>query len=496
MMADEKAKAKKQKKTRVSSGPQSSLITRFKNWLIDSYNGLFKIVIQPQLPKPRTIGLLTLAFLVGMIWAYGVAPARFYNGSPSQMSAGGRDQWVKLVAGSYTAGLYSDQQTLLLLQQIENPAGTVNRLIGTETGQVQVSLQEILPLAQQAGAGRSAPSSGNIISSILTFVLAIIAFVLFINIFALLWGLIIGGYVERFLARFKEETEDDRKAKKAIEGIRQRKALEEQMKQEASLDAASPLGPPIMQRVSPYQKGRAFDDSFAIEDANDMFLGECGATIAKTIGDNELAAIEIWLFDKEDFVRTLTKLFVSQHIYNDPVARAELESKVDDPANDIVLAQPGAVIILETGQLRMQAKIAELVYGSGPLPPNSYFESLNIRMEAWQKSGTTAAMPAPVGGGYAPPPPPPAPAGLPSLDTYEIGPPPSMPSGMSAPQAAPPPSMPTYNPNPTQPSAPYGGGVQPLTPPPLRQQPPPPPPRTSNDDDPFGGTGDFTPIGG
>ena len=66
--------------------------------------------------------------------------------------------------------------------------------------------------------------------------------------------------------------------------------------------------------------GRAYDDSFSIEDANkdDEFLGECGATISETIGAGEpekVTAIEIWLFDKEDFVRTLTTVFVSEHAY-------------------------------------------------------------------------------------------------------------------------------------------------------------------------------------
>jgi hypothetical protein len=70
------------------------------------------------------------------------------------------------------------------------------------------------------------------------------------------------------------------------------------------------LGEPVTRKMSVFLMGRGqYDDSFEIEDQNDMFLGECGAAIAETIGEGsptKVAAIEVWLFDKDDFVRTLT----------------------------------------------------------------------------------------------------------------------------------------------------------------------------------------------
>lgn len=479
---------KKPAKAKSSESP----LTRFRNWLLDSYNGLFKIVIQPQLPSLRVLIFCTIAFVLGLLWAYNIAPVQFYNAAPSQLSPGARDQWVKFVANSYP-DTYDETTTIDLLRQVEDPVGTIDRLISADTSpqptRITINLQNIRPLAEQAQPGTKAPSGGNILTSILAFILAIVAYIIIVNVFALLWGLLLGGFAMQITSRIRKriygETEADKRSREAIEGIKKRKELEQQMREESAQESeTSSFGPPIMQRMSPYQKGRAYDDSFAIEDANDMFLGECGATIKKTIGDNELSVIEIWLFDKEDFVRTLTKYFVSEHAYNDPVTRSELESEIESP-QDIVIATPGAEIVIETDQIRVRAKVADVVYGSDPsLPPNSYFESINLRMEAWEKAG--GGSPAPVAV-----PVPAAASGLPSLDSYEIGPPPTMPAPSRP--AAPPPPAPTG----MKPLDSYEIGPPPTMPTGTTQPPPPPAsfPPDDEDDDPFGGTGDFTPIG-
>jgi hypothetical protein len=498
-----------------------SPIARVRNWLVDSYNGLFKIVIQPQLPKPKMLLILTLVFVFGLIWAYVIMPVQFFDAGVHQLSPNQRNLYLILVAGSYEAGFYEPGDIVNLLRQVENPAGAIQQLINQQSGIVQASLQQILPLAEQAGAGTPAPASGDIVGEILMFVVAVVVFIIAINVISLLWGLLIGGFVERFMARFKPETDADRSARATIEEIRRRKGLEEQLRQEVAVDSGNQFGPPVMQRVSTYIKGRNFDDSFAIEDANDMFLGECGATIARTIGDTqELAAVEIWLFDKEDFVRTLTKIFVSEHAFNDPVIRSELEPKVENPATDIVIAAPGASIVIETNAILLQARIADVQMGSGPLPPNSYFEGLTIHMQAWEKSGAAVPAGAPAAQPMG------AASGLPPVDSYEIGPPPAIPQAppQSPPQQVPPP-MPAYDPpqrqqppapeynpppsfqpppqqQPPAPEAPPGGDpLRPFQPPP-RQQPPPPAgfpgefdDEEDEDDDPFGGTADFTPIG-
>ena len=119
------AEALPEEKEKKSSG---NPITRLKNYAVDSYNGLYKIVLEPSMPTKQTIFILLFGLLVGMGWAYLVRPVEYYNGSPNELSDSARDQWVKLVAGSNEAGMYDDQGVINLLQNVENPGGTAQRL--------------------------------------------------------------------------------------------------------------------------------------------------------------------------------------------------------------------------------------------------------------------------------------------------------------------------------------------------------------------------------
>lgn len=453
------------------------MIQRIRQWLGDTYNGLYVIVLKPHMPSFVTVFALVMALLFGIFWAYQVRPIEYYDGAPFQMSEQARDQWIKMVAGSYVGGLYDDQETFGLLQQVENPAQRIDVLVQQETGAVQAALTQIQPIAQQVGQGTLAPRPGELPRAILDVVLPVILLIILALIISPIWRLLFRpNVVDTIYDAVRPKSATEVEARKQAQAdravIRQRKEEEQRLRQDTATAAATnPYGAPVMQKLSIYMKGRAYDDSFAIEDANDVFLGECGATIAKTIGDsNEPTAVEVWLFDKEDFVRTLNKLFVSEHAYNDPMLRAELESRVDNPATDIIVVRPGALLTLQTDSLLVQAKVNEVTYGSnGILPANSYFEALKLQIEAWQKSGVPAGtVPQPV-------------AATATATTYAAAPPataPAQPVTYTAPAA-------TYTPpaQVTQTAAPI-------------YAPPPPPPPSSlpEDDDPFGGTGDFTPL--
>jgi hypothetical protein len=222
-----------------------------------------------------------------------------------------------------------------------------------------------------------------------------------------------------------------------------------------------------MQRMSTYTLGHGqYDDSYTIEDADGKFLGECGAGISETVGVGEpqrATAVEVWLFDKDDFVRTVTKVFVSAHAAADAALRSKLEAR-----GDLILAEPGATVSMETASLRLQARIVELEYATdATLPPNSHFQRLTIELAAWRKEKASASQPAPQ-----------------PVTTVPV------PQTTPAPPVAVPVPPPSYTPPPSSPPAPAGLG-SPARP---TAAPPPPPPRTSPEDDPFGGTGDFTPI--
>jgi len=293
-----------------------------------------------------------------------------------------------LVAASYASGTYADQDVIGLLQRVENPGAAVQALLQTATGAEQRNLQQVLPLAQTIDTrmDTDAPRPGGIFSSLMSLLVPIILVVVITPILLLIWRLLFyPNIVAPLWDKIRPKSEEELHRRKELHAEKQAR-LAPSKPEKSGVEMDDVLGQPTIQKLSVYTKGRQFDDSFAIEDANDMFLGECGTSAAKTLGPgNDLAAIEVWLFDKEDFVRTLTKVFVSDLAYNDPAIRSELELKVENPATDIIPVSDGAKLILETDALRMQASVKSFNYGVGALPPNSHFDAINIEVAVWQK---------------------------------------------------------------------------------------------------------------
>jgi hypothetical protein len=50
-----------------------------------------------------------------------------------------------------------------------------------------------------------------------------------------------------------------------------------------------------------------------------------------------------------------------------------------------VLAEPGKRILLETATLQLEARVVDMNYGQGALPPDSFFERLTLELAVWPK---------------------------------------------------------------------------------------------------------------
>ena len=139
--------------------------------------------------------------------------------------------------------------------------------------------------------------------------------------------------------------------------------------------------PPLTQFVTTYALGDdRYDMSNSIENSAGDFQGECGVGISETIGTgspDKVTALELWLFDKND-IRTLTKVLMSEHAYNDGAIRAKLAAK-----GDAVMIRKGDIVELTTKTLKLNARIVDLVYGSGGLPPNSFFQQVTLEIATW-----------------------------------------------------------------------------------------------------------------
>jgi hypothetical protein len=141
--------------------------------------------------------------------------------------------------------------------------------------------------------------------------------------------------------------------------------------------------PPLGHWITTYELGEdTYDESFSIETQMGEFLGECGVGISEMIGVGDPAkvtAFEVWLFDKSD-IRTVTKVLMSEHAYNDEALRARLASK-----GEAVLAEPGSPFVLETTGLQVRVDVTELVYGDDEMPDGSYFSKLTVELVATTK---------------------------------------------------------------------------------------------------------------
>ncbi|HMB25263.1 MAG: hypothetical protein ACM33V_03220 [Chloroflexota bacterium] len=145
------------------------------------------------------------------------------------------------------------------------------------------------------------------------------------------------------------------------------------------------LAPPITQTMTTYVLGDdLYDESFSIDTGGGEFLGEYGVGVSETIGVGEpkkVAALEIWLFDKND-IKTATKVLMSEHAYNDPNIRARLE-----PKGELVVVKPQEQVLLETATLQLLATIVDMDYGTGAMPQKSYFERITLELAVWPRSG-------------------------------------------------------------------------------------------------------------
>ena len=127
-----------------------------------------------------------------------------------------------------------------------------------------------------------------------------------------------------------------------------------------------------------------YDESFGIETETGEFLGECGVAISEVIGSGteKPVAFDIWLFDKSD-IRTVTTVVVSRYAYEDDALRAKLGAK-----GDVVLAEEGQAVSLETATLQVRAEIIDLDYGSeGDLPEESFFSKFTVELSPSKSGG-------------------------------------------------------------------------------------------------------------
>jgi hypothetical protein len=310
---------------------------------------------------------VVLGLILGLIMGWGIWPVQWTDGTPEVLREDLQNDYLRMAIESFdrTADVNA---AVRRWEDLGAAAGATYIRVQADPGYVNpVDVQEYGLLIQSAkGPISAAPAPGAasgtgqlVIYASGIVILALLAF---------------GGlYLWRLL----------RKGPGTVTAVMQ--AAEASRQAEKTDFQSLGLAPPITQTMTTYVLGDdLYDESFSIDTGGGEFLGEYGVGVSETIGVGEpkkVAALEIWLFDKND-IKTATKVLMSEHAYNDPNIRARLE-----PKGELVVVKPQEQVLLETATLQLLATVVDMDYGSGAMPQKSYFERITLELAIWPRSG-------------------------------------------------------------------------------------------------------------
>jgi len=317
---------------------------------------------------------VVLGLLLGLIIGWGLWPKTYTDTTPEILRADLQDDYMRMAIDSYRTNKSLNPQAAadLAVNRWDNlgtaAGASYGRVVANPNYLDQPSIQDFgLIIQSRKGAIDTNPAGTGTSSAVGTYVLYASILVVIVLIGA-------GGlYLYRLL----------RKGPGTVTAVMQ--AAEASKNAEKTDFQSLGLAPPITQTMTTYVLGDdLYDESFSIDTSGGEFLGEYGVGVSETIGVGEpkkVAALEIWLFDKND-IKTATKVLMSEHAYNDPNIRARLE-----PKGELVVAKAGEQVLLETQTLQLLATIVDMDFGTGAMPPKSYFDRITLELAIWPRSG-------------------------------------------------------------------------------------------------------------
>ena len=418
----------------------------------------YDVVLKPFYPNFRKTGFILVGVAIGMLLAYILVPTQFKNNAePAQLDETYREQWVNAAAVEFSqTGDVEELQNKLVA--VGYTADEVKALQAKQGGISAALLAPVVSVAESSDSAAkekaktySDPGTWDAIAPLVVFILTIVVGLL-LSAYLTIWP----DPVSLGLRWWKKRNSGPT----AVE-IEQAKRAAANKLEKSIFDS-----PPVVQFMSTYMAGDNFyDDSFPIETEDDKFLGECGSAIAEsiTLGDSKkVIGTEVWMFSQND-IATLTHVMLSPQAYNDEAIRSKLAVR-----GTPVLAEPGAITVLEAKSVKMQVRVVDVKYDE-----TEAFEQLTVELAVWETEGADTGTDA--GGASLPPPiitPPPI--------QQQAPPPQPQQQPMAPPQQAPPAQQPSMQPPPqyTPPPA-QQPSLQPppqYTPPPAQQpsmQPPP-----------------------
>jgi hypothetical protein len=320
------------------------------------------------------VGLFIGWFAIG----WGVWPVKWTNAAFSDLHPTFKQEYVRTVAGAYA----SDFNTELAARRIQALGPDAGQALDAAIASAQnenerLLLTQLKAVAEAAGALTPAQTTQpSLLSRLALPLVACLGILVVGGVGALLYLRTLGGGKSR-TARPAASKPYGRVSPTPVD------------ESGAAAPVATPTGaPPVARFMTTYTLGDdVYDDSFSVDGPDGNFLGECGMGISETIGvgdPKKVTAFEVWLFDKND-IRTVTKVIMSEHAFRDEALKSRLAAK-----GEPVQAVSGDTVTLETATLIVTARVVDMAYGGGALPPNSFFERLTIELAAFKKPAPAA----------------------------------------------------------------------------------------------------------
>ena len=326
--------------------------------------------ILKNLLKNTTVAIVTgaiLGLIVGLVFGWVVWPVQWTDATPEVLRADLQEDYLRMTIESF--GRTNDIDTAVRRwDDLGTVAGPTLLRVQTNPGTLDPAALQQFTNVITAAKGPIQATPGGEVSSPLSSIVIYASIAVVLVLFA------VGAfYMSRLL----------RRGTGTVTPVMQGNEISRQV--EKTDFQSMGLAQPITQTMTTYVLGDdLYDESFSIDTGGGEFLGEYGVGVSETVGVGEpkkVAALEIWLFDKND-IKTATKVLMSEHAYNDPNIRARLE-----PKGELVVVKPQEQVLLETATLQLLATVVDMDYGTGAMPQKSYFERITLELAVWPRSG-------------------------------------------------------------------------------------------------------------
>lgn len=329
-----------------------------------------------------------LGLVIGLpILGWYVFPVQWYDADVVHLRADLQDDYIRMVAGSYAQNrdielaarrmASFDAKTGTAFQHAIAQAGNATDI--QQMADLQTALDQYRQaVGQPATGGTSSGSAPDYSKWFLPFAAALLALVVFAALGAYAWTRL------RQTPSVAVESSPASRRPVAVPVATTVNPVDLPTLVPSGTSAGAVGGQPIARFMTTYTLGDdVYDDSFSVDGPDGSFLGECGMGISETIGvgdPKKVTAFEVWLFDKND-IRTVTRVLMSEHAFRDEALKSRLAAK-----GEPMSALAGETLSLETATLVVTARIVDMAYGGGALPPSSFFERMTIELQAYRKA--------------------------------------------------------------------------------------------------------------